>query len=59
MILFLYLAVCFGFAVALSYSLQILDEEIIPLTPNDVLVDALVTASGIIPITPAALDRSP
>ncbi|KAI9173607.1 hypothetical protein LWI28_003746 [Acer negundo] len=43
--------------VALSYSLQILDEEIIPLTPNDVPVDALVTASGIIPITPAALDR--
>ncbi|KAL5747332.1 hypothetical protein ACOSP7_024329 [Xanthoceras sorbifolium] len=43
--------------VALSYSLQIMDEEIIPLTPNDVPVDALISASGIIPINPAALDR--
>ncbi|XP_022738640.1 5-formyltetrahydrofolate cyclo-ligase, mitochondrial isoform X2 [Durio zibethinus] len=31
--------------VALSYSVQMVDEEIIPLTPNDVLVDALVSPS--------------
>ncbi|CAI9773753.1 unnamed protein product [Fraxinus pennsylvanica] len=40
--------------VALSYSLQILDENIIPMTPNDVLVDALVSSSGVIPISSAA-----
>ncbi|XP_022738641.1 5-formyltetrahydrofolate cyclo-ligase, mitochondrial isoform X3 [Durio zibethinus] len=43
--------------VALSYSVQMVDEEIIPLTPNDVLVDALVSPSGVIPISPAALER--
>ncbi|XVF09186.1 hypothetical protein REPUB_Repub07fG0070100 [Reevesia pubescens] len=43
--------------VALSYSVQILDEEVIPLTPNDVLVDALVSTSSVIPISPAALER--
>ncbi|KAG6587504.1 5-formyltetrahydrofolate cyclo-ligase, mitochondrial, partial [Cucurbita argyrosperma subsp. sororia] len=43
--------------VALSYSVQIMDEGIIPLTPNDVLVDALVTPSGVIPISPAGLDK--
>ncbi|CAA2959903.1 5-formyltetrahydrofolate cyclo-ligase, mitochondrial [Olea europaea subsp. europaea] len=40
--------------VALSYSQQILDENIIPMTPNDVLVDALVSSSGVIPISSAA-----
>ncbi|CAI9767316.1 unnamed protein product [Fraxinus pennsylvanica] len=40
--------------VALSYSLQILDENVIPMTPNDVLVDALVSSSGVIPISSAA-----
>ncbi|XVF54222.1 hypothetical protein PTKIN_Ptkin05aG0163200 [Pterospermum kingtungense] len=43
--------------VALSYSVQIMDDEVIPFTPNDVLVDALVSASGVIPISPAALER--
>ncbi|KAK8506160.1 hypothetical protein V6N11_059830 [Hibiscus sabdariffa] len=43
--------------VALSYSVQILDEEVIPVTPNDVLVDALVSPTGVIPITSAALER--
>ncbi|KAI5683585.1 hypothetical protein M9H77_04813 [Catharanthus roseus] len=38
--------------VALSYSLQILDEGIIPITPNDMFVDALVSPSGVIPISP-------
>nr|XP_016474363.1 PREDICTED: 5-formyltetrahydrofolate cyclo-ligase, mitochondrial-like [Nicotiana tabacum] len=42
--------------IALSYSVQILDEGTIPLTPNDVLVDALVSPSGLIPISPAALE---
>uniref|UniRef100_A0A5B6YXF5 5-formyltetrahydrofolate cyclo-ligase n=1 Tax=Davidia involucrata TaxID=16924 RepID=A0A5B6YXF5_DAVIN len=43
--------------VALSYSLQIMDDGVIPVTPNDVLVDALVSPSGVIPISPAALER--
>ncbi|XP_004138292.1 5-formyltetrahydrofolate cyclo-ligase, mitochondrial [Cucumis sativus] len=43
--------------VALSYSVQIMDEGIIPLTPNDVLVDALVSPSGVIPISSAGLDK--
>ncbi|XP_050223773.1 5-formyltetrahydrofolate cyclo-ligase, mitochondrial [Mercurialis annua] len=43
--------------VALSYSVQIMDEGEIPVTEHDVLVDALVTPSGMIPITPSALDR--
>ncbi|XP_044486966.1 5-formyltetrahydrofolate cyclo-ligase, mitochondrial-like [Mangifera indica] len=42
--------------VALSYSLQILDEGIIPVTPTDVPVDALVSPSGAIPISQAAFD---
>jgi 5-formyltetrahydrofolate cyclo-ligase len=46
-----------GIAVALSYSLQIMDEGIIPVTPNDILVDALVSPTGVIPISQAALDR--
>ncbi|EXB29776.1 5-formyltetrahydrofolate cyclo-ligase [Morus notabilis] len=43
--------------VALSYSTQIMDEEVIPITPNDVPVDALVSAAGVIPIRSAALER--
>ncbi|KAK6924924.1 5-formyltetrahydrofolate cyclo-ligase [Dillenia turbinata] len=43
--------------VALSYSLQIMDEGVIPLTPNDVPIDALVCPDGVIPISPAALER--
>ncbi|OAY47692.1 5-formyltetrahydrofolate cyclo-ligase, mitochondrial isoform X2 [Manihot esculenta] len=42
--------------VALSYSLQIMDG-VIPVTPHDVLVDALVTPSGMIPINPSAIER--
>nr|GMC56303.1 5-formyltetrahydrofolate cyclo-ligase, mitochondrial [Ipomoea batatas] len=38
--------------VALSYSVQIVDA--IPVTPDDVLVDALITPSGVIPISQAA-----
>ena len=44
-------------AVALSYSLQIIDEGSISVTPNDVPVDALVSPAGVIPISLAALDR--
>lgn len=40
--------------VALAYSPQILDNGVIPITPNDVFVDALVSTSGVIPISPAA-----
>ncbi|KAK9197960.1 hypothetical protein WN944_013143 [Citrus x changshan-huyou] len=43
--------------VALSYSLQIMDERIISATPKDMPVDALVSPSGVIPISAAALDR--
>lgn len=44
-------------AVALSYSPQLVDEGVIPITPDDVLVDALVSPDGVIPISPVALDR--
>ncbi|CAN6225828.1 unnamed protein product [Urochloa humidicola] len=43
--------------VALSYSVQILEEGIIPINSTDVPIDALVSSSGIIPISPAALER--
>lgn len=43
--------------VALSYSLQILDDGVIPITPNDVYIDALVSPTGVIPISSAALHR--
>ncbi|XBI90567.1 5-formyltetrahydrofolate cyclo-ligase, mitochondrial-like isoform X2 [Triticum dicoccoides] len=43
--------------VALSYSVQILEEGIIPVNSTDVPIDALVTSSGIIPISPAALEK--
>ncbi|KAL3819337.1 hypothetical protein ACJIZ3_005242 [Penstemon smallii] len=42
--------------VALSYSVQILEDGIIPITPNDVYVDALVSSSGVIPISQAATE---
>ncbi|KAK7317220.1 hypothetical protein RJT34_01262 [Clitoria ternatea] len=41
--------------VALSYSQQILDEGVIPVTSSDVPVDALVSPDGVIPISTAAL----
>lgn len=44
----------FSCVVALSYSTQILEDGVIPMTPNDVPIDALVLSSGVIPITPAA-----
>ncbi|KAJ9140389.1 hypothetical protein P3X46_031043 [Hevea brasiliensis] len=44
--------------VALSYFLQIMDGGVIPVTLHDLLVDALVTPSGMIPISPSALERS-
>ncbi|XP_021761722.1 5-formyltetrahydrofolate cyclo-ligase, mitochondrial-like [Chenopodium quinoa] len=43
--------------VALSYSVQIMDDGVIPITPNDVFVDALVSPTGIIPISSAAIQR--
>ncbi|RZC80037.1 hypothetical protein C5167_042612 [Papaver somniferum] len=43
--------------VALSYSRQILDGGVIPMTPHDVLVDALVTSCGVIPISKTALEQ--
>ncbi|KAB5531954.1 hypothetical protein DKX38_018624 [Salix brachista] len=43
--------------VALSYSLQIIDDRAIPVTLNDVPVDVLVSPAGVIPISQAALNR--
>lgn len=43
--------------VALSYSVQILDDGVIPVTPNDVYIDALVSPAGVIPISSSALRR--
>ncbi|MED6154894.1 hypothetical protein PIB30_000396 [Stylosanthes scabra] len=40
--------------VALSYSVQIIENERIPTTPYDVPVDALVSASGFMPISSVA-----
>ncbi|MFS7893357.1 putative 5-formyltetrahydrofolate cyclo-ligase [Helianthus anomalus] len=45
--------------IALSYSVQILEDGVIPLTPSDVFIDALVSPSGLIPITPAAQEIIP
>ncbi|RDX91259.1 5-formyltetrahydrofolate cyclo-ligase, mitochondrial, partial [Mucuna pruriens] len=42
--------------VALSYSEQILDEGVIPITSSDFPVDALVSPEGVIPIGTAALN---
>lgn len=44
-------------AVALSYSVQIMDEGVIPVTPNDVFIDAIVSPSGVIPISAVAKVR--
>lgn len=46
------------FEVALSYSVQIVEDGIIPVNSTDVHIDALVSPSGIIPISPAALEMS-
>ncbi|KAI4326668.1 hypothetical protein MLD38_031956 [Melastoma candidum] len=43
--------------VALSYSVQIMNEEFIPVTPTDVPIDALVHPGGVIPISSAAAER--
>ncbi|KAK8631124.1 hypothetical protein V6N13_079887 [Hibiscus sabdariffa] len=43
--------------VALSYSVQIIEEGAIPVTPFDIPVDALVSPAGFIPISAAALRR--
>lgn len=43
--------------VALAYSVQIMEENVIPVTPSDLPVDALVSPSGVTPISPAALER--
>ncbi|PRQ41264.1 putative 5-formyltetrahydrofolate cyclo-ligase [Rosa chinensis] len=43
--------------VALSYSIQIMEEGAIPVTSNDVSVDALVSPAGFVPISPAAWKR--
>jgi len=45
------------FEVALSYSVQIMEEGLIPVNSTDVPIDALVSSSGVIPISPAALER--
>ncbi|KAM0035586.1 putative 5-formyltetrahydrofolate cyclo-ligase [Helianthus debilis subsp. tardiflorus] len=45
--------------IALSYSVQILEDGVIPLTPSDVFIDALVSPSGFIPITSAAQEIIP
>ncbi|KAG5032090.1 hypothetical protein JHK82_015680 [Glycine max] len=42
--------------VALSYSEQILDEGVIPMTSSDLPVDALVSPEGVIPISTTALN---
>ncbi|KAI9111929.1 hypothetical protein K1719_017619 [Acacia pycnantha] len=43
--------------VALSYSIQIVENERIAVTPHDVPVDALVSPSGFIPISPIAFKK--
>ncbi|XP_020098571.1 uncharacterized protein LOC109717290 isoform X4 [Ananas comosus] len=42
---------------ALAYSVQIMEEGVIPVTPCDVPIDALVSATGVIPISPSALEK--
>lgn len=44
-------------AVALSYSVQIIEDGVIPITPFDIPMDALVSPAGFIPISGAALRR--
>ncbi|XP_068640281.1 5-formyltetrahydrofolate cyclo-ligase, mitochondrial-like [Aristolochia californica] len=43
--------------VTLSYSVQIMEVGVIPVTALDVPVDALVSPEGVIPISPAAKER--
>ena len=43
-------------AVAVAYAVQIMDKDAIPVTPNDVPVDALVSPAGFIPISPVATE---
>ncbi|XP_028754352.1 5-formyltetrahydrofolate cyclo-ligase, mitochondrial isoform X2 [Neltuma alba] len=43
--------------VALSYSIQIAENERIAVSPHDVLVDALVSPSGFFPISPIAFKK--
>ncbi|CAL9155639.1 unnamed protein product [Musa hybrid cultivar] len=43
--------------VALAYTVQIVVDELIPMTETDVPVDALVSSNGVFPISPAALER--
>lgn len=43
--------------VALAYSVQVMDDGVIPVTPDDVPVDALITASGVVNVSGAALER--
>ncbi|CAN1265922.1 5-formyltetrahydrofolate cyclo-ligase, mitochondrial [Linum perenne] len=43
--------------VALTYSAQIVEEGAISMTDNDVPIDALVTPSGVIPISTTALEK--
>lgn len=43
--------------VALSYSQQILDDGVIPVTSTDIPVDALVSPEGVIPISSVAFNR--
>ncbi|KAL5994497.1 hypothetical protein ACLOJK_024550 [Asimina triloba] len=45
------------FLVALAYSLQIIDDNVIPITPKDIPVDALVCPTGVIPVSSVALER--
>ncbi|KAJ3674584.1 hypothetical protein LUZ60_005200 [Juncus effusus] len=42
--------------VALAYSAQIMEENIIPMTPNDIPIDAIVSPNEIIPISSNAKD---
>ena len=44
-------------AVALSYSVQLLESERIAVTPYDVSVDGLVSPSGFIPINRVAFEN--
>ncbi|GMH01321.1 hypothetical protein Nepgr_003160 [Nepenthes gracilis] len=43
--------------VALSYSLQIMDDGVIPVTPDDIYIDAMVSPAGVIPITSTTSHR--
>ncbi|MBA0717190.1 hypothetical protein Golax_005027, partial [Gossypium laxum] len=47
----------FQLSVALSYSVQIMEDGVIPVTPFDIPMDAFVSPAGFIPISGAALRR--